>query len=108
MLYLLFSLETCDMFLITARLKSPTYLGHILSHNEQTAVFLYNDPEHLHQIIMPQLPGGEAHRLVISGVFSSEIKQKWKCAYVMTEASAMKACAVASFLMHFTATLVPL
>lgn len=28
--------------------------------------------------------------------------------YVMTEASAMKACAVASFLIHLTATLVPL
>lgn len=28
--------------------------------------------------------------------------------YVMTEASAMNACAVASFLIHLTATLVPL
>lgn len=28
--------------------------------------------------------------------------------HVMTEASAMNACAVASFLMHLTATLVPL
>lgn len=42
------------------------------------------------------------------GVKDKERVESERESHVMTEASAMNACAVASFLMHLTATLVPL
>lgn len=102
------------------RVETPhTDLGHVLCDDVEAAPLLHNHPQQLHQVVVPQLPssntsGGEKS-------FELSLAQQqlllWSLqhcgrlrggSYVMTEASAMNACAVASFLIHLTATLVPL
>lgn len=89
--------------------RSTTHLGHVLGDYKQAAVLLHDHAEQLHQVIVSELPeAGEKHGHVSFSPSECSKTQRGKLPYVMTEASAMKACAVASFLIHFTATLVPL
>lgn len=86
-----------------------THLGHVLGDNEQAAVLLHNHAEQLHQVVVSKLPAREGEPGDVSLFFTraQQNRDEQLEAYVMTEASAMKACAVASFLMHLTATLDP-
>lgn len=67
----------------------PTDLSHVLCDDVETAPLLDNDPQQLHQVVVPQLPSESrrSEQLNIKNRFYGEISPS----YVMTEASAMKA-----------------
>lgn len=99
-----------------------SHLGHVLGDDVKATLLLHNHPQQLHQVAVSELPAW--HRRAQGGVLGgirdhptlptgTEVSPPSCCAlsdsdtHVMTDASARKACAVASFLMHFTATLFP-
>lgn len=104
--------------------RVSSHLGHILSDNVEAALLLHDHPQQLHQVAVSELPaqhrraqgreqeGTEAtsihtpHPITISRV-SPSFPPPPSHTHVITDASARKACAVASFLMHLTATLFP-
>lgn len=111
-------------------------LCHVFCDDVEAAPLLHNDTQQLHQVVVPQLPvqthkrwkknefqsrtvlrvltvfylkqGKNDNRWILFGKKKKSGNEPGVWSYVMTEASAMKACAVASFLIHLTATLVPL
>lgn len=95
-------------------LGAGTHLGHVLGDDVQPALLLYDYAQKLYQVAMPELPGvgrtgwsepaKPPHQLPAPGRPPHPPPAP---THVMTEASARKACAVASFLMHLTATLFP-
>ena len=95
-------------------LGAGTHLGHVLGDDVQPALLLYDHAQKLYQVAMPELPGvgwtgwsepaKPPHQLPAPGQPPHPPPAP---THVMTEASARKACAVASFLMHLTATLFP-
>lgn len=99
-----------------------SHLGHVLGDDVKATLLLHNHPQQLHQVAVSELPARHrrAQGRVLGGIrdhpallTGTEVSPPSCCAphdgdtHVMTDASARKACAVASFLMHFTATLFP-
>lgn len=108
-----------------------SHLGHVLGDDVKAALLLHDHPQELHQVAVSELParrrraqgrvlgrrGGLPRSLQGIGdhpplLVRTELPPPLRCphpgnTHVITDASARKACAVASFLMHFTATLFP-
>lgn len=108
-----------------------SHLGHVLGDDVKAALLLHDHPQELHQVAVSELParrrrvqgfGGEdwggshgPHRASGTTRLRSDgrrcpphpVTSLPSNTHVITDASARKACAVASFLMHFTATLFP-
>lgn len=99
-----------------------SHLGHILSDNVEAALLLHDHPQQLHQVAVSELPaqqrkaqGREQEGTETTSIHKSPSHCHLLCVlspppshtHVITDASARKACAVASFLMHLTATLFP-
>lgn len=84
-----------------------TYLGHVLCDDVEPTLLLHNHTQQLDEVAVPKLPvagqGGQEFGLPTP----HPVLHPGSPAHVMTEASARKAWAVASFLMHLTATLLP-
>lgn len=93
------------------RVSAGAHLGHVLSDDVEPALLLHDHAQELHQVAMPQLPGaGQEWSERGSRSLTPSLGQPPPYpapTHVMTEASARKAWAVASFLMHLTATLFP-
>jgi hypothetical protein len=86
-----------------------THLGHVLSDNVEPALLLHDHTQQLYQVAMPKLPGAgwDVQNLPNLPAPTGQLLTTPAPTHVMTEASAKKAWAVASFLMHLTATLFP-
>lgn len=88
-----------------------THLGHVLGDDVEPTFLLYDHAQKLYQVAMPKLPGaGRGGQSLPSLPITSwprVTSPPPALTHVMTEASARKAWAVASFLMHLTATLFP-
>lgn len=88
------------------------HLGHVLGDDVEAALLLHDHPQQLHQVAVAELPAqgrGAQGRAAPSPVCPPLVSP---CpppsrTHVITDASARNACAVASFLMHLTATLFP-
>lgn len=94
--------------------REGTHLGHVLCDDVEPAFLLYDHAQKLYQVAMPKLPGATWGGQSLPSLPITS----WppgrppypltpSPTHVITEASARKAWAVASFLMHLTATLFP-